>query len=262
MKKGITGHMIVKNEEQWIWYAINSVIDYIDTLFIYDTGSRDDTVKIIKSINSNKVNFIEKGTKDADGIVNLRNEQLQNTQTKWFMLIDGDEVWPRQTMEELCLEVKRVPARISALVVKARLPVGDLFHYQAKAAARYRIMGKVNHFNIRVYCVRPGYTWQGRYPLEAYTDKNGIPVQEKEAELKMLNQEYWHMTHLRRSRLDDHEKRKYEIGETHKARLPEVFYKDRPGFVFSPWVTYNWLEKVYALIRTPFVKFRRKKIRV
>ena len=46
----ITGHMVVKNEDRWIYYAIMSVIEYLDKLIIYDTGSIDHTKDIIKGI--------------------------------------------------------------------------------------------------------------------------------------------------------------------------------------------------------------------
>ena len=41
---------IVHNEENFIWFAVMSVIDYVDKVLIYDTGSTDKTVEIIKEI--------------------------------------------------------------------------------------------------------------------------------------------------------------------------------------------------------------------
>ena len=61
MKPNLTVQMIVKNEDQWIWYAIASVIDYASKLIIFDTGSRDKTVEIIKSFKSSKIIFKQKG---------------------------------------------------------------------------------------------------------------------------------------------------------------------------------------------------------
>jgi len=39
MKDAITAHMIVKNEEQWVWYALQSILPYVDKVIVYDTGS-------------------------------------------------------------------------------------------------------------------------------------------------------------------------------------------------------------------------------
>ena len=47
--------MIVKNEDQWVFYAINSVLPYVDELIITDTGSTDHTLELIRSIHSPKI---------------------------------------------------------------------------------------------------------------------------------------------------------------------------------------------------------------
>ena len=44
MKNDITVHCVVKNEERWIWFAINSILDIAEKILVYDTGSTDKTV--------------------------------------------------------------------------------------------------------------------------------------------------------------------------------------------------------------------------
>ena len=51
----IWAHTLVKNEERFVWFAINSVIDYVDEMRVWDNGSSDSTVKIIKSIKNSKI---------------------------------------------------------------------------------------------------------------------------------------------------------------------------------------------------------------
>ena len=46
----IWAHTLVMNEDRFIWYAVMSVIDYVDKILIFDTGSTDGTVRIIKGI--------------------------------------------------------------------------------------------------------------------------------------------------------------------------------------------------------------------
>ena len=46
----VWAHTLVKNEERYIWYAVMSVIDWVDKILIWDTGSTDKTVEIIKEI--------------------------------------------------------------------------------------------------------------------------------------------------------------------------------------------------------------------
>ena len=43
--------MIVKNEEDTIARCINSVKDIVDEIIIVDTGSTDNTLKILKNLN-------------------------------------------------------------------------------------------------------------------------------------------------------------------------------------------------------------------
>ena len=46
----IWANTVVHNEENFIWFAIMSVVDYVDKVLVYDTGSTDQTVSIIKEI--------------------------------------------------------------------------------------------------------------------------------------------------------------------------------------------------------------------
>jgi len=56
MKKfKIVVHCLVKNEENFIWYAINSVLPFVDKIMIWDNDSTDKTIEIIKSIHSPKI---------------------------------------------------------------------------------------------------------------------------------------------------------------------------------------------------------------
>ena len=48
MFDGLTVHCIVKNEERWIWYSLMSVLEHSDKIIVYDTGSSDKTIEIIK----------------------------------------------------------------------------------------------------------------------------------------------------------------------------------------------------------------------
>ncbi|MBU1256082.1 hypothetical protein KKA49_00135 [Patescibacteria group bacterium] len=50
-------HCLVKNEERFIWYAIKSVLPFVDKIMVWDTGSTDKTIQIIKSIKSKKISL-------------------------------------------------------------------------------------------------------------------------------------------------------------------------------------------------------------
>lgn len=257
MKTGITVHMMVRNEEQWVWYAINSVLPYVKKLFIFDTGSIDQTVDIILSIRNKKITFEEKGSVTSEQLVALRNEQITRTDTSWFMLLDGDEVWPVVTIEELVKTAIYAKSKTAGVVVRTVVPLGDLIHYQPEEAGKYKLLGKTGQMNIRGYKKITGWRWQGIYPLETYIDKRGVPIQQNEQNLIKLQNPYWHLTHLRRSQKDIHGKRKFEFGVKRKIDLPEVFFMTRPRIVPTPWVSFTARERIQAQFVTPFLKIKR-----
>ncbi|KKP59937.1 MAG: Glycosyl transferase family 2 [Candidatus Gottesmanbacteria bacterium GW2011_GWA1_34_13] len=257
MKNNLTAHMLVKNEEQWIWYAINSVINRVDQIIIYDTGSCDNTIKIIESINNGKIKLTKAGEINSEKLIDLRNKQIEETNTDWFLILDGDEVWPEITIKELVNKLLQVNSIVNAIVVPAILPLGDLYHYQPENAGKYNILGRTGHYNIRCYRKTNKYRWKGIYPLEAYMDDKGNSVQQKPDELELLTNNYWHLTHLKRSRFS-HNKFKLEIGDFRKIQIPETFYIKRPKIIPAPWVKYSIWEYLLASILTPVLKIKRK----
>src|SRR3989344_2847239 len=97
----LTSHTLVKNEEIWIKPALEAVLPHVDQLLVWDTGSTDKTVSIIQSIKSQKNKFKQCGPVGREGLVRLRNEQIKETKTDWFLLVDGDEIWPKANLIQL-----------------------------------------------------------------------------------------------------------------------------------------------------------------
>ena len=78
----ICGHTLVKNEERYLWFAVTSVIEYLDKLLLWDTGSKDNTVKIAKELQNkypNKIDFKEVGEVDISEFTSVRKEMLDQT---------------------------------------------------------------------------------------------------------------------------------------------------------------------------------------
>jgi hypothetical protein len=47
----ITAHTLVKNEARFVWYSVMSVIEHVDKILLWDTGSTDGTKEILKKIS-------------------------------------------------------------------------------------------------------------------------------------------------------------------------------------------------------------------
>lgn len=255
----ITVHMVVKNEDRWIWYAITSVINEVSQIIIYDTGSVDHTIDIIKTFPRDKIIFSQKKIRNNYDITRLRQEQIDKTTTNWFMLLDGDEVWSTTAIKTLIKAINSQPD-IHGIVVKSAICLGDIFHLQDEKAGKYNIAGTTGHYNIRAYRKDPKWKWTGEYPLEAYVDNFSVPIQNQPHELKFIDIKYWHLRHLPRSTTVINPKRKLELGyKASEGDIPEVFFAEKiPSTVPNPWVKYTFFEFIIALIITPLLYLKRR----
>lgn len=196
----ITLHAIVQNEERFIKPALLAALSSrkVVRALVWDTGSTDGTVKQILSISDKRIDFSEKGKVDRMGLVNLRNEQLKLTKTPWFLLVDGDEIWPEKNLQRLILTMEQCGDSTIALVCRTRNVVGDIFHYLPDSEGHYQIGPWKGHLNIRAIRNLSELTVKGKYPNEWYEFENK-KIQDQPARLKFVNTWYVHTTHLGRS---------------------------------------------------------------
>lgn len=273
MKSNLTVHCVIKNEERWIWFAVNSILDIADKVLVYDTGSTDKTVDIIKTLKSKKIIFEEKGEVDAEGLTQLRIEQLARTKTDWFLILDGDEIWPKEAKKELIEEIKNADRFKWGIVVRAWNLVGDIYHYHPESVhyhwpyAPKKFKGWANLRVLRTEI--PGLHIKGEYPLEAYCDEDDIPIQNYgQKHLLFLKNRYLHTTYLTRSDTRARDKRvlnrlkksKMELGISFpkNSKYPEVFYKKLPKIVTSPWTKRSNFVSFVSFLQTPAKEARRR----
>jgi len=244
----VIAHSLVKNEERFIWYALNSVIDEVDQIIIFDTGSSDKTVEIIKSIKNPKIRFEEKGSQDAKGLSNLRNEMLKQSSCDWILILDGDEIWWQGGITKT-VNFLNNHQKIDVVANPNYMLIGDIFHYQEELAGKYKILDKKGHYNIRLINRKiAGLQIEGSYPDEAFVDASGIKVQEfTKDKIYFLKEAYMHTSFLCRS--SKRKQTKFEIGTPFPLDFyyPEVFFKKRPAIILSPWKNMNSKEKIVSL---------------
>ena len=249
MSKTVTAHCLVKNEERFIWYSINSIINHVDKVMLWDTGSRDLTWEIAKEIKrmySSKVDLREGGEVDPESFTLVRQRMLEETKSDWFLVVDGDEVWWKESIERLIETINKQGDTLESIIVPFYTLVGDIYHYQVEAAGRYLIDGRRGHLTIRAINRKiPGLCVKNPYGQEGYFDESSKPIQERSPKKrKFLDTPFMHLTHLARSpaNLDRNvplraAKFKYEVGRvfSYDFYYPEVFFKPRPKFVPSVW---------------------------
>lgn len=269
MKKNkLIVHCLVKNEENFIWYAINSVLPYVDKIMVWDTGSEDKTVEIIKSIKSPKIDFAEKGSVDSNSFTKVRNEMLQATDKEkydWLLILDGDEIWPSDSIIKVKKYIEGHP-KTQAVFLNTVNAVGDIYHKQPKSAGHYHIKDKTGHLSLRFINLKevPNLKVDLPHGQQGYFS-NGILIHEL-PRVDYLNIWYLHTTHLQRSSLDNSTlkrkmKRKYELGELiNKRELPEVLFVKHPSVVPSVIHRMDLFTFLRCLIQTIPRRLRRKLI--
>lgn len=206
---------MVKNEANWVWYAIMSIIDFVDELIIFDTGSTDNTVEIIKSVVDNdkyreKIIFEEKGEVSVQDIKKIRQEQIDRTKTDYFFVIDGDEIWYQETLNKIRLQLNEADKRIELLWIKMLTVAGDVRHARNGIREGYHMQlrdGKGNllyedtgAYTIRVYSMHiPGIHCSGDYGVEGFWDDKGNEVQAGPYRSDLADGFYFHASYLPRA---------------------------------------------------------------
>ncbi|EKD94487.1 MAG: glycosyltransferase [uncultured bacterium] len=265
----ISAHLVVKNEENFVWYSVMSVIDYVDKLLIWDTGSTDNTLNIIEKINNPKI-ILKKLSPINFDEGKIRQLMLDATKSDWFIVLDADEIWWDGSIQLVTETIRNEGHQLESIVVPTVNMIGDMFHFQGNDAGRYELAGKVGHFGLRAINRKiPGLHGQGEHGVFMWADQNQTKIESRDQKkIKFLDASYIHTTHLKRSDTLEGEKEvykrakklKYEIGiEVPKDfYYPEVFFRTRPDFIKSPWETPDPKYKFIASIETPLKKFRRR----
>ena len=106
--------MVVKDEEFYVDMALQSIVDYVDGIAILDTGSRDNTLAIIKEFEEKypkKITLIEKDFganpdfrfgkdyKEADARNYAMDIAIGFYNPEWMVQIDSDEVYSPRFFE-------------------------------------------------------------------------------------------------------------------------------------------------------------------
>lgn len=88
----IAANYIVKNEEMFLRYSLESIKNVVDEIVLIDNGSTDKTIDIAEEFKSkyDKKMIIEQKT-DL-GFAELRNENAKLSDCDLILIVDGDEV--------------------------------------------------------------------------------------------------------------------------------------------------------------------------
>ena len=264
----IWAHTLVKNEANWIWYAVTSIVGHVDRILLWDTGSTDGGLEIEKKLEKEfpeKIALRQRKQETAEEFTRVRQEMLDETKSDWFIILDGDEIWFEDSIKKVTRTINEAEGIIESVIVPTINLVGDIFHYQEKAAGRYKFGDKVGHYNLRaIKRSIPGLHSQGVHGVWGWADDKGRMIQDR-GSYKFVDAPYLHATGLRRSTADVQvikrgKKYRYEIGEEFSKDYyyPEAFFRDKPDELISPWIPIPADYKFRAFIETPLRKIKRR----
>lgn len=282
----IYSHHLVRNEERWLWYSVTSVINYVDKILLWDMESDDNTPKIIAEIRKQypeKVSSTTVKKVDPQGFAKVRQQMLDETDSDWFIVVDGDEIWWDESIRKVTESIRstrsikstagtkgRNSMQIESIVVPMYNVVGDIFHYQEEKAGMYTLTGKKGHYALRAIKRNiPGLSSDKPHGTWGWTDKEGKMIQDRDPQkIKFIDAPYIHTTYLQRGGSKESDRRvikrpgkfKYEIGIPFPKDFyyPEAFFKDRPQIVPSPWTVMSEEFKRRAIMETPLRKIKRR----
>src|SRR3989338_5460529 len=260
----IFANTIVNNEENFIWFSIMSVVDFVDKVMVWDSGSTDKTVEIIneiKKIKGNKIEFKEVGTVDKYQFTQMRQKMLDESKCDWILILDGDEIWLEDSIKKIIKTINERSAEIDGIIVPMKVPVGDIYHFQEEAAGQYQILNRKGHYSLRVINKKiPGLHVDWPYGKESFLDKKNRLIQKRE-KIIFIDAPYLHVTHLQRSSFKrKYDKFKYELGKrvSKDFKFPESLYLEYPSIIPSPFGKISGLSKIKSQLLTPLRKIKRR----
>lgn len=269
----ITAHTLVKNEERYIWYSLMSVVDHVDKIMVWDTGSTDNTVNIIENVRKKypgKIKFEKFGAVTPEEYTVLRQKMLDKTESDWFMILDGDEVWWDSSIRTITEFIKLKGNTFDSIVNPYFNIVGDIYHFQEESAGMYKIDDKKGHLTIRFMNRKiPGLYTSRPLGQHGYFDNNNKLIQDRSSKKRIfLDAPYMHFTHMVRSSNLIFDKKvpkrdakyKHELGKRFNSDFyfPEIFFLPKPSSVISPWTNLEFTYIVRSGLIKPLKKIKSK----
>ena len=153
---GISLCMIVKNEQDWIAGAAESVRSIVSEVIIVDTGSTDKTPERVRELGVNPLKFQWK-----DSFAEARNVSLAQAREPWILVLDADE---------------RIAARDLAVITEA---------IKDQSAAGYHLIQRNYVFGNQVFGWAPNTdTYEEGEPYAGYVDNPLIRLFRNSSDLR------------------------------------------------------------------------------
>lgn len=235
-EKSVVPCVLVKNDEYWLPYVLESVAGIFPKMVIYDVGSEDGTKDILRwyiDKEYENTEFIVRFLPDCPPTVQgtFRNAMIAETQADWYLILDGDEIYSQDD----ALMLNTLPLRMMSQSYRLnRNKIYGVFNrVEMSEDLKKRYERERSHH--RVY--HRTAIWRGKHPGE-----NPVIVQDEKTEVYMSSAiKVWHMHNCSRSSLDN------EVPKRLERRSQATYH---PGEL----VDFNLLDEL-PILRKPINNF-------
>ncbi|MEG0260292.1 MAG: glycosyltransferase family 2 protein, partial [Lysinibacillus sp.] len=132
--------MIVKNEEDVIGRCLESVKDLVDEINIVDTGSTDNTKKIVESFTDRIFDF-----QWIDNFAAARNHSFQQATKEYILWLDADDVFSAEDQEKFKALKESLTTDIDAVSMNYNLSFDEEGNVSS-SLRRYRLVKREKQF--------------------------------------------------------------------------------------------------------------------
>ena len=116
--------MMVKNEQDSIKLTIDSTKNYFKNIIVFDTGSTDNTVQIIKDTCAKNKQVLHLKEGHFKSFPESRNEALEFANTfsfKYILMMDaGDEFQTKMSFKEFHKFIESIPSHVDIGIIKQK----------------------------------------------------------------------------------------------------------------------------------------------
>ncbi len=177
----ITCHTLVKNEARFVWYSVMSVINHVDKVLLWDTGSTDGTIEILKKIKEKfpeKISLKLLSEITPQEFAGIRQQMLDETETDWFLVVDGDEIWFENSIKKVTKTIREYDDKFESIVVPTINLIGDIYHYQDQGLGLYHLAGRKGNLALRAVNKNiPGLKSNKPHGTWGWVDNSGKMIQ-------------------------------------------------------------------------------------
>jgi len=155
--EGLTPMILVLNDAYWLPYALNQLRGRFNRYVIYDAGSEDGTENIIDwFVETEQAEFFVRKLPFAVPPIQgcYRNSMLVEAASEWGFMVDGDELYTQQSLNNLVNYTGRLSDNALYGVVKRQEIGANLLHKYSDIRPHHRIYRRNAFF-------------QGNHPGEA-----------------------------------------------------------------------------------------------